>query len=164
MTKSVEATRHEFGIVRTGRATPALLDRVDGRLLRRVDAAATSSPTITRPRRACSSIQPYDKASIKAIEKAILESDVGLTPTNDGNLIRLAIPELTEERRKDLVKVVRNDRRGGPRRDPQRPPRRDARPARAARRRRGRRRRRAPRRGGAAEADRRRRSPSSTGC
>ena len=53
-------------------------------------------------------IQPYDKSSIKAIERAILESDVGLTPSNDGNLIRLNVPELTEERRKQLVKVVRN--------------------------------------------------------
>jgi ribosome recycling factor len=106
MTKSVESTRHEFGSVRTGRATPALLDRIA------VDYYGASTPlrqlaTIGAPEARLLSIQPYDKGSIKAIEKAILESDVGLTPNNDGNLIRLAIPELTEERRKQLVKVVR---------------------------------------------------------
>jgi ribosome recycling factor len=107
MTKSVESTRHEFGSVRTGRATPALLDRI------MVDYYGASTPlrqlaTIGAPEARLLSIQPYDKGSIKAIEKAILESDVGLTPNNDGNLIRLGIPELTEERRKDLVKIVRH--------------------------------------------------------
>jgi ribosome recycling factor len=107
MTKSVESTRHEFGSVRTGRATPALLDRI------MVDYYGAQTPlrqlaTIGAPEARLLSIQPYDKGSIKAIEKAILESDVGLTPNNDGNLIRLGIPELTEERRKDLVKVVRH--------------------------------------------------------
>jgi ribosome recycling factor len=106
MTKSVESTRHEFGSVRTGRATPALLDRIV------VEYYGAATPlrqlaTIGAPEARLLSIQPYDKSSIKAIEKAILESDVGLTPNNDGNLIRLAIPELTEERRKQLVKVVR---------------------------------------------------------
>jgi len=107
MTKSVESTRHEFGSVRTGRATPALLDRI------MVDYYGAQTPlkqlaTIGAPEARLLSIQPYDKGSIKAIEKAILESDVGLTPNNDGNMIRLGIPELTEERRKDLVKVVRH--------------------------------------------------------
>ncbi len=106
MTKSVESTRHEFGSVRTGRATPALLDRIV------VDYYGAQTPlrqlaTISAPEARLLSIQPYDKSSIKAIEKSILESDVGLTPNNDGNLIRLSIPELTEERRKQLVKVVR---------------------------------------------------------
>jgi ribosome recycling factor len=106
MTKSVESTRHEFGSVRTGRATPALLDRI------MVEYYGASTPlrqlaTIGAPEARLLSIQPYDKSSIKAIEKAIPESDVGLTPNNDGNLIRLGIPELTEERRKQLVKVVR---------------------------------------------------------
>jgi ribosome recycling factor len=106
MSKSVESTRHEFGSVRTGRATPALLDRI------MVDYYGAQTPlrqlaTISAPEARLLSIQPYDKGSIKAIEKSILESDVGLTPNNDGNLIRLAIPELTEERRKQLVKVVR---------------------------------------------------------
>jgi ribosome recycling factor len=107
MSKSVESTRHEFGSVRTGRATPALLDRIV------VDYYGAQTPlrqlaTIGAPEARLLSIQPYDKGSIKAIEKAILESDVGLTPNNDGNLIRLGIPELTEERRKELVKVVRH--------------------------------------------------------
>ena len=107
MSKSVESTRHEFGSVRTGRATPALLDRIV------VDYYGAATPlkqlaTISAPEARLLSIQPYDKGSIKAIEKAILESDVGLTPNNDGNLIRLGIPELTEERRRDLVKIVRH--------------------------------------------------------
>jgi ribosome recycling factor len=106
MAKSVESTRHEFGSVRTGRATPALLDRIT------VDYYGTQTPlhqlaTINAPEARLLSIQPYDKSSIKAIEKSILESDIGLTPSNDGNIVRLAIPELTEERRKQLVKVVR---------------------------------------------------------
>ncbi len=106
MRKSVDATRHEFATVRTGRATPHLLDRVD------VDYYGTRTPLrqlagISAPEARLLSITPYDKSSIKAIEKAILESDVGLTPSNDGNVIRLTIPELTEERRRELVKVVR---------------------------------------------------------
>jgi ribosome recycling factor len=105
--KSVEAIRHEFGSVRTGRASPALLDRI------MVDYYGTRTPlrqlaTITAPEARLLTIQPYDKGSIKAIERAILESDVGLMPSNDGNLIRLSVPELTEERRKQLVKVVRH--------------------------------------------------------
>ena len=107
MAKTVDATRAEFGSVRTGRASPALLDRVD------VDYYGASTPlkqlaTVNAPEARMLTIQPYDKSSVKAIEKAILESDVGLTPSNDGNLIRLVVPELTEERRRQLVKVVRN--------------------------------------------------------
>jgi ribosome recycling factor len=106
MTKSVEAMRHEFGSVRTGRASPALLDRIY------VDYYGAATPlkqlaTVSAPEARLLTVQPYDRSSIKAIERAILESDVGLTPGNDGNLIRLNIPELTEERRKQLVKVVR---------------------------------------------------------
>jgi ribosome recycling factor len=107
MTKSVESTRHEFGSVRTGRASPALLDRIA------VDYYGAQTPlkqlaTITAPEARLLTIQPYDKSSIKAIERAILESDIGLTPNNDGTLIRLSVPELTEERRRQLVKVVRH--------------------------------------------------------
>ena len=107
MGKSVDSIRHEFGSVRTGRASPALLDRIA------VEYYGTSTSlrqlaTITAPEARLLTIQPYDKTSIKAIERAILESDIGLTPSNDGNLIRLAVPELTEERRKQLVKVVRH--------------------------------------------------------
>jgi ribosome recycling factor len=106
MAKSVESIRHEFGSVRTGRASPALLDRIV------VEYYGTQTPlkqlaTISAPEPRLLTIQPYDKSSIKAIERAILESDIGLTPSNDGNLIRLGIPELTEERRRQLVKVVR---------------------------------------------------------
>ena len=106
MTKSVESTRHEFATVRTGRASPALLDRVE------VDYYGTRTPLkqlagISASEARLLTVTPYDKSSMKAIEKAILESDVGLTPSNDGNVIRLTIPELTEERRKELVKVVR---------------------------------------------------------
>jgi ribosome recycling factor len=106
MAKSVDAMRHEFGSVRTGRASPALLDRIY------VDYYGTPTAlkqlaTVSAPEARLLTVQPYDKSSIKAIERAILESDVGLTPGNDGNLIRLSIPELTEERRKQLVKVVR---------------------------------------------------------
>jgi ribosome recycling factor len=105
MQKSVESTRTEFATVRTGRASPHLLDRVD------VDyyGAKTSLKqlaSISAPEARLLSVTPYDKSSIKAIEKAIMESDIGLTPNNDGNIIRLTIPELTEERRKELVKVV----------------------------------------------------------
>src|SRR6185369_10484716 len=97
---------HEFGSVRTGRASPALLDRIV------VEYYGAQTPlkqlaTINAPEARMLTIQPYDKGSIKAIEKSILESDVGLTPSNDGNVIRLSVPELTEERRKQLVKVVR---------------------------------------------------------
>jgi ribosome recycling factor len=107
MTKSVESIRHEFGTVRTGRASPALLDRIV------VDYYGTATPlkqlaTITAPEPRLLTVQPYDKSSIKAIERSIMESDIGLTPSNDGNLIRLGIPELTEERRRQLVKVVRH--------------------------------------------------------
>jgi ribosome recycling factor len=107
MTKSVESTHDQFGSVRTGRATPALLDRVS------VDYYGSATPlkqlaTISTPEPRMLTVQPFDKSSIKSIEKAILESDVGLTPGNDGNVIRLVIPELTEERRRELVKVVRN--------------------------------------------------------
>jgi ribosome recycling factor len=105
MTKAVEATNHEFQTVRTGRASPALLDRVV------VDYYGAPTPlkqlaTLSAPEARLLTIQPYDVSSIKAIEKAIQESDLGLTPSNDGKLIRLQIPELTEERRRDLVKVV----------------------------------------------------------
>ena len=106
MARSVEATRGKFGSVRTGRASPALLDRI------MVDYYGAMTPlrqlaTISAPEARLLTVQPYDKSSIKNIERAILESDVGLTPNNDGQLIRLQVPELTEERRKQLVKVVR---------------------------------------------------------
>jgi ribosome recycling factor len=107
MDASVGHTRTEFNTVRTGRASAALLDRVQ------IDYYGTSTPlkqlaTINVPEPRMLTIQPFDPSSIKSIEKAIQESDLGLTPSNDGKLIRLPIPQLTEERRKELVKVVRN--------------------------------------------------------
>jgi ribosome recycling factor len=107
MAKSFESTKGEFATVRTGRASPSLLERVV------VDYYGAPTPlnqlaTVSAPEARLLTVQPYDKSSIKAIEKAINESDVGLNPSNDGNVIRLVVPELTEERRKDLVKVVRN--------------------------------------------------------
>jgi ribosome recycling factor len=105
MHKSVESTRGELSSVRTGRASPHLLDRIV------VDYYGTSTPLKQLANVAASdarllTVTPYDKSSISAIEKAILESDVGLTPNNDGNVIRLQIPDMTEERRKEMVKVV----------------------------------------------------------
>jgi ribosome recycling factor len=105
MVKSIEATRHELATVRTGRASPHLLDRVQ------VDYYGASTPlnqlaNVSATEARLLTITPYDKSAIKQIEKSILESDLGLTPSNDGNLIRLTIPELTEERRKELVKIV----------------------------------------------------------
>ena len=106
MVKSVEHARSGFATVRTGRASASLLDRIE------VDYYGTQTPlrqlsTINVPDPRMLSVQPFDPGSIKAIEKAIQESDLGLTPSNDGKLIRLPIPQLTEERRKELVKVVR---------------------------------------------------------
>ena len=107
MTKSVDATHEHFNSVRTGRATPALLDRIT------IDYYGTPTPlknlaTINTPEPRLLTIQPFDPSSIKQIEKTIQESDLGLTPSNDGKLIRLPIPALTEERRKEYVKVVRS--------------------------------------------------------
>jgi ribosome recycling factor len=107
MGKSVEATQAKFNTVRAGRASPALLDRII------VDYYGAQTPlrqlaTINAPEARLLTIQPYDQSSIKAIERSIQESDLGLTPNNDGHIIRLQIPEMTEERRKEMVKVARN--------------------------------------------------------
>ena len=106
MDTAIEHARGEFNTVRTGRASAALLDRVQ------IDYYGTPTPlkqlaTINVPEPRMLTIQPFDPSSIKAIEKAIQESDLGLTPSNDGKLIRLPMPQPTEERRKELVKVVR---------------------------------------------------------
>jgi ribosome recycling factor len=105
MDKTIESTRQEFGSVRTGRASAGLLDRIQ------VSYYGTKTPLnqlaqISVPEPRLLSIQPYDKGAIKEIERAILESDLGLTPGNDGQVIRLPVPQLTEQRRKELVKVV----------------------------------------------------------
>ena len=105
MAKTADSTQNEFSSVRTGRATPHLLDRItvdyygaQTPLNQMANVAATDARMLT--------VTPFDKSIIGNIEKAILESDVGLTPNNDGSTIRLQIPDLTEERRKELVKVV----------------------------------------------------------
>jgi ribosome recycling factor len=105
MAKSVESSRGELSTVRTGRASPHLLDRIQ------VDYYGAQTPLNQLANVAASearllTVTPFDKSAVGAIEKAILESDVGLTPSNDGNVIRLAIPEMTEERRREMVKVV----------------------------------------------------------
>jgi ribosome recycling factor len=106
MDKSIEATRSEFNTVRTGRASAALLDRIT------IDYYGTPTPlknmaSISVPEARLLTVQPYDPTQLKVVEKAIQESDLGLTPSNDGKTIRLPIPQLTEERRKELVKLVR---------------------------------------------------------
>jgi len=105
MAKAVEALRRELATVRTGRANPALVDHL------KVDYYGTPTPlkqlaSVMVPEARLLTIQPWDKGSLTAIEKAIQKSDLGLNPTNDGSLIRLAIPPLTEERRRELVRMV----------------------------------------------------------
>ncbi|NOX36990.1 MAG: ribosome recycling factor [Calditrichaeota bacterium] len=106
MRKSVEHVQHELARIRTGRATPALLDVV------KVEYYGSKVPlnqvaTITAPEPRLLVIQPWEKRIIGDIEKAILESELGLTPSNDGNVIRIPIPELSEERRQELIKLVK---------------------------------------------------------
>lgn len=106
MRKAIAATREEFAMVRTGRASPHLLDRIE------VDYYGTKTPVgqiagISIPEARMMVISPYDKNALSGIEKAILASDLGINPSNDGSVIRLAFPPLTEERRKGLIKVVR---------------------------------------------------------
>jgi ribosome recycling factor len=107
MAKAVTHLQEEFGGVRTGRATPAVVEKL------RIDYFGSEVPLqqlasfgVPEPRLLV--ISPYDKSSIKAIEKAIMQSDVGITPGNDGQVIRLAFPPLTAERRKEMVKVVKH--------------------------------------------------------
>lgn len=108
MEEVIAATKRTFSSVRTGRANPALLDRIT------VSYYGTPTPlnqmaSVSVPEPRLLVITPWDKGSIKDVEKAILTSDLGLMPSNDGTVIRLAIPTLTEERRKDLVRLVRKD-------------------------------------------------------
>ena len=106
MDKSVESAQHEFNTLRTGRASAALLDRIQ------IDYYGTKTPlnqlaSINAPEPRLLTVQPFDPSSLPSIERTIQESDLGLTPSNDGKIIRLPIPQLTEERRKELVKVAR---------------------------------------------------------
>ena len=105
MDKAVDAVKRELSTVRTGKATTALLDLV------RVEAYGSEVPltqvaSVAAPEPRLLTVQPWDKSLVKAIEKAIMASDLGLTPANDGNLIRIPLPPLNEERRRELVKVV----------------------------------------------------------
>lgn len=108
MQKVIEITKKEFLSIRTGKASPALLERV------MVDYYGAQTPVnqlanISAPEPRMLVIQPWDKAALPEIEKAILKSDLGLNPSNDGTIIRLAIPVLTEERRKELAKTVKKE-------------------------------------------------------
>ncbi len=105
MQKAMETVRHEFSTVRTSRAAPSLLDNI------KVDAYGSQMPikqaaSITCPEPRSIQIQPWDVSLMGAIEKAILKSDLGITPQNDGKMIRLNMPQLTQERRKELVKII----------------------------------------------------------
>ena len=105
MNAAVDAMRREFATVRTGKATPALLDTV------RVDAYGSKMPlnqvaTVSTPEPSLLMIQPFDKSILQEVERAIMTADLGLNPSNDGNVIRIPIPPLNEERRKEFVKVL----------------------------------------------------------
>jgi len=106
MRKSVDIVQRELATIRTGHATPNLIEHVS------VEYAGVPTPlnqlgSISAPEARLLIVQPWDKGSMDSIEKAILKSDLGLNPTNDGRVIRISIPQLTEERRRDLIKVVR---------------------------------------------------------
>lgn len=112
MAKSVEALKHEFSKIRTGRAHPSLLDQimvpyygVDTPLSQVANVATEDSRTLT--------VTPWEKTMVKAVEKAIMASDLGLNPSSNGNVIRIPLPPLTEERRRDLVKVVKQEAENG---------------------------------------------------
>jgi ribosome recycling factor len=107
MEKAVSVCRDELATIRTGRATPAMFSKITA------DFYGTTTPlsqmaSITVPEPRMAVVKPYDKSSLGAIEKAIRDSDLGVNPTNDGTLIRIVLPQLTEERRKDLIKVARH--------------------------------------------------------
>ncbi|MEG6521679.1 ribosome recycling factor [Desulfotomaculum sp. 1211_IL3151] len=106
MKKSVDVVRKEFGSLRAGRATPSLLDKIS------VSYYGTPTPinqlaNISVPEARMLVIQPWDKSAIPEIEKALMKSDIGITPSSDGTVIRLAVPQLTQERRKELVKIIK---------------------------------------------------------
>lgn len=108
MSKAIDSLKRELSSLRAGRANPALLERVS------VDYYGTPTPitqvaNVSIPEARLITIQPWDKSQLGPIEKAILKSDLGLTPTNDGNIIRLAIPPLTEQRRQELVKLAKKE-------------------------------------------------------
>ncbi|MDF2840916.1 MAG: ribosome recycling factor [Clostridia bacterium] len=106
MDKTLQVLKHEYASIRAGRANPALLDRIH------VEYYGSDTPlnqlaSVTAPEARVLNISPWDSKSIPAIEKAIQKSDLGMNPSNDGKIIRLVVPQLTEERRKDLVKLLK---------------------------------------------------------
>jgi ribosome recycling factor len=112
MESVINATKKEFGMIRTGRANPSILDRV------LVDYYGTPTPinqmaSISVPEPRLLTIQPWDKSIVKSVEKAILQSDLGLVPNSDGTVIRIQIPHLTEERRRELVRLVNKEAEEG---------------------------------------------------
>ena len=107
MDLAIDALSHEFGTIRTGRASASILDSIKVEYYNSLTPLNQMS-TISVPEPRLIVIQPWDPSTLPNIEKSILKSDLGLNPTNDGKVIRLAIPMLTEERRKQLVKVVKN--------------------------------------------------------
>ena len=112
MEKTIEVMKHEFNTIRAGRANVAVLDKIT------VDYYGAPTPiqqitSVSTPEPRMLAIQPWDASALKLIEKAILASDLGINPTNDGKIIRLLFPQLTEERRRDLTKEVKNMAEGG---------------------------------------------------
>ena len=112
MEKTIEVMKHEFNTIRAGRANVAVLDKIT------VDYYGAPTPiqqiaSVSTPEPRMLAIQPWDASALKLIEKAILASDLGINPTNDGKLVRLLFPQLTEERRRDLTKEVKNMAEGG---------------------------------------------------
>ncbi|CAN4093556.1 unnamed protein product [Withania somnifera] len=105
MEKTVENVRSSFNSIRTGRASPAMLDKIEVEYYG-TPVSLKSIAQVSTPDASSILVQPYDKSSLKAIEKAIVSSDVGMTPNNDGEVIRLAVPQLTSDRRKELSKIV----------------------------------------------------------
>lgn len=106
MKKTIQVLKEDFNSVRAGRANPAILDKIS------IDYYGVATPikqiaSVNAPEPRLITIQPYDQSALTNIEKAIMQSDLGLNPTNDGKIIRLNIPQLTEERRKELIKVVK---------------------------------------------------------
>ena len=112
MEKTIEVMKHEFNTIRAGRANVAVLDKIT------VDYYGSPTPiqqiaSVSTPEPRMLAIQPWDASALKLIEKAILASDLGINPTNDGKIVRLLFPQLTEERRRDLTKEVKNMAEGG---------------------------------------------------
>ena len=112
MEKTIEVMKHEFNTIRAGRANVAVLDKIT------VDYYGAPTPiqqiaSVSTPEPRMLAIQPWDTSALKLIEKAILASDLGINPTNDGKIVRLLFPQLTEERRRDLTKEVKNMAEGG---------------------------------------------------